>query len=40
MEGVKACAEDRSHHNNPDNLYAELNSQPSESLKTIKNLKV
>ena len=39
MEGVKASAEDGSHHNNPDNIYAELNSQPSKLLQTVKDIK-
>ena len=39
MEGVEASAEDGSHHNNPDNIYVELNNQPFELLQTIKNLK-
>ena len=36
MEGVEACAKDGSHHNNPDNIYVELNNQPSEFLQTVK----
>ena len=39
MEGVEASAEDWSHHNNPDNIYVELNNQPSELLQTIKYLR-
>ena len=42
IEGVEASTEDGSHHNeqnNPDNLYMELNDQPSEILWTIKDLK-
>ena len=39
MEGVEAYAKDGSHHNNPDNIYVELNNQPFELLQTIKNLK-
>ena len=39
MEGVKACAEDGSHHNNPYNIYVELNNQPSKLLQTVKDLK-
>ena len=27
------------HHNNPDNIYVEINNQPSELLQTIKDLK-
>ena len=40
MEGVEASAEDGSHHNNANNLYVELNNQPSELLQTVKDLKV
>ena len=40
MEGVEASAEDGSHHNNPDNIYVELNNQPSELFQTVKDLKV
>ena len=40
MEGVEAFVEDGSHHNNPDNIYVELNNQPSELLQTLKDLKV
>ena len=39
MEGLEASAEDGSHHNNPDNIYVELNNQPSELLQTVKDLK-
>ena len=39
MEGVGESAEDRSYHNNLDNIYVELNNQPSELLQTIKDLK-
>ena len=39
MEGVEAFAEDGSHHNNPDNLYMELNNKPSELLQIVKGLK-
>ena len=39
IEGVEAYVEDRSHHNNPDNIYVELNNQPFELLQTIKDLK-
>ena len=39
MEGVEASAKDGSHHNNPDNIYMELNNQLSELLQTIKDLK-
>ena len=39
MEGVEASAEDGSHHNNPDNIYVELNNQPSEMIQTIKYLR-
>ena len=38
MEGVKASAEEGSHHNNIDNLYVELNNQPSELFHTLKDL--
>ena len=40
MEGVEASVEDGSHHNNPDNIYVELNNQPSELVKIVKYLKV
>ena len=40
MEGVEECAEDGLHHNNPNNIYVELNNQPSELLQTVKDLKV
>ena len=40
MEGVESFAEDGSHHNNPDNIYVELNNQPSELVKIVKYLKV
>ena len=39
MEGVEASVEDGSHHNNLDNIYVELNNQPSELLETEKILK-
>ena len=39
MEGVEAYAKDGSHHNNPNNIYVELNNQPYELLQTIKDLK-
>ena len=39
MEGVKASAEDGSHHNNPDNIYVELNNQTFKLLQTVKDLK-
>ena len=39
MERVEASIEDGSHHNNPDNIYVELNNQPSEFLQTVKDLK-
>ena len=39
MEGVEAFAKDGSHHNNPDNLYVELNNQPCELLWTVWDLK-
>ena len=39
MEGVEASAEDGSHHNNPDNIYLELNNQPTKLLQTVKDLK-
>ena len=39
MEGVEAFAEDGSHHNNPDNIYVELNNQQSELIQTIKDLR-
>ena len=39
MEAVEASAEDRSHHNNLDNIYVELNNQPYELIQTVKDLK-
>ena len=39
MKGVEAFAEDGSHHNNPDNIYVELNNQLSELLQTVKYLR-
>ena len=39
MEGVEASAENGSHHNNLDNIYVELNNQPSKLIQTIKDLK-
>ena len=39
MEGVEASAEIGSHPNNLDNIYVELNNQPSELLQTVKELK-
>ena len=39
LEGVEASAKDGSHHNYPDNIYVELNSQPLELLQTIKYLR-
>ena len=39
MEGVEASFKDGSHHNNPDNIYMELNNQQSELLQTINDLK-
>ena len=38
--GVEEPAEDGSHHNNPNNIYVELNNQPSELFQTIKYLRV
>ena len=35
----RVSAEDGSHHNNLDNIYVELNNQPSELLQTLKYLK-
>ena len=40
MEGVESSAKDGSHHNNLDNIYVELNNQPSELVKIVKYLKV
>ena len=37
MEGVEASLENGSQHNNPDNIYVELNN--SELLQTFKELK-
>ena len=39
MEGVEASGENGSHHNNPDNIYVELNNPPSELLQIVKELK-
>ena len=39
MEGIKASAENGSQHNNPHNIYVELNNQPSELLQIVKELK-
>ena len=39
MVGVEKSVEDGSHHNNIDNIYVELNNQPSELLQTIKYFK-
>ena len=39
MEGVEASAKNGSHHNSPNNIYVELNNQPSELLQTAKELK-
>ena len=39
MEGFEASIEDRSHHNNPYNIYVELNNQPLELLQAIKYLR-
>ena len=39
MEGVEASAEDGSHHNNRDNIYVELNNQPSELFQIVKYLR-
>ena len=39
MEGVEASVENGSQHNNPDNIYVELNNPPSELLQTVKELK-
>ena len=39
MEGLEASAEDGSHHNNPDNIYVELNNQPFELVQIVKGLK-
>ena len=36
MEGVEASAENGSHHNNPGNIYVELNNQPSELHEIVK----
>ena len=35
----RGIVEDGSHHNNTDNIYLELNNQPSELLQTVKDLK-
>ena len=39
MEGVEASAENGFHHNNPGNIYVELNNQPSKWLQIVKELK-
>ena len=39
MEGVEASAEDRAHYNNPNNIYVELNNEPSELLQIVKDLR-
>ena len=39
MEGIEISAEDGSHHNNPYNIYVELNNQPSELIQTVKHIK-
>ena len=39
MEGVEASVEDGSHHNNPYNIYVELNNQPFELIQTVKHIK-
>ena len=39
MEGFEVSAKDGSHHNNPDNIYVELNNQPSGLLQKVKYLK-
>ena len=38
MEGVEASVENGSQHNNPDNIYVELNNPPSELLQIVKEL--
>ena len=38
MEGLDTSAKDGSHHNNLDNIYVELNNQPSELLQTVKDI--
>ena len=39
IEGVEASAEHGSCHNNPDNIYVELNNQPFGLLQIVKDLK-
>ena len=39
MEGVEASVEDGFHYNNSDNMYVELNNQPSALHRTIKCLR-
>ena len=39
MEGIEASVEDGFHHNNLDNIYVELNNQPSKLLQTVKYLR-
>ena len=36
MEGGGSYAKDGSHYNNLDNIYVELNTQPSELVKIVK----
>ena len=39
MEGDEASAVNGSHHNNLENIYVELNNQPSKLLQIVKELK-
>ena len=39
MARVEASTEYGSHHNNLDNIYVELNNQPSKLLQTVKDLR-
>ena len=39
MEGVEAFVENGSQHNNPDNIYVELNNPPTKLLQTVRELK-
>ena len=39
MEGIEASAKNGSQHNNPDNIYVELNNPPSQLLQTVNELK-
>ena len=38
IESAEASAENGSHHNNPNNIYVELNNPPFELLQIVKDL--